>query len=85
MRRSTRKRAGFTPRHSAAVCVVQRFGSDPNLTVFVLDGVYTDTSSGRSTFHHAPPPTDEEIAHFLRRIRNRALHHLERAKWRVTA
>src|SRR5438876_7106633 len=37
----------------------------------VIDGVFSEPRSGQLTFHPAPPPSDEEVAHVLAPVRAR--------------
>jgi hypothetical protein len=37
----------------------------------VLDGVFSEAPPGRLTFHPAPPPSDEDVAHVLATVRAR--------------
>ena len=66
--------------------MIQRFGSGLQLNVhlhtLVLDGVFRETRPGHLTFHPAPPPSDEDVAHVLATVRARvgrllARSHLE--------
>ena len=68
--------------------VIQRFGSGLQLNVhlhtLVLDGVFSETRPGHLTFHPAPLPSDEDVAHVLATVRARvgrllARRHLEPA------
>jgi len=65
-----------------AVTFVQRFGSSVNLNVHfhvaVLDGVFTRDEQGRARFHHAPPPTRDELDEVARRVRRRVVAWLAR-------
>ena len=82
--RSWAKREGLGDAPTGAVTHVQRFGSSVNLHVhfhsMLLDGVFSRDEQGRVRFHAAPPPTREELAEVVRRVRRRALAWLERRK-----
>jgi hypothetical protein len=65
-----------------------RFGSGLQLNVhfhtLVLDGVFSAARPGPLTFHPAPPPSDDDVAHVLATVRARvgrllARRHLEPA------
>jgi hypothetical protein len=50
----------------------------------VLDGTFSEARPGQLTFHPAPPPSDEDVAHILATVRARvgqllARRHLEPA------
>lgn len=80
-RRRARK-AGVTDGRSGGVTVIQRFGSDLRLNLhyhnLTLDGVYHRAPTGALEFHQLPPPSDEDIARLLAKVRKRVLRLLVR-------
>jgi len=77
---------GIQDGRTGTVTAIQRFGSGLQLNVhfhtLVLDGVFSQPRSGPLTFHPAPPPSDDDVAHVLATVRARvrlllARRHLE--------
>ncbi|MGH7284314.1 MAG: transposase, partial [Polyangiaceae bacterium] len=66
---------GSTRCESGAVTFVQRFGSSLNLNVHfhvvMLDGVFVRDAEARAIFHHAPPPSRDELEGVVERTRHR--------------
>jgi hypothetical protein len=71
----TARAHGIRDGQTGTVTVIQRFGSGLQLNIhfhtLVLDGVFSDAPPGRLTFHLAPPPSDEDVAHVLATVRAR--------------
>jgi hypothetical protein len=65
----TARAHGIPEGQTGTVSVIQRFGSGLQLNVhlhtLVLDSVFSETRPGRLTFHPAPLPSDEDVAHVL--------------------
>ncbi len=64
---------GIQDGRTGTVTVIQRFGSGLQLNVhlhtLVVNGVFSEPRSGPLTFHPAPPPSDEDVAHVLATVR----------------
>jgi hypothetical protein len=84
----TARARGIPEGQTGTVTVIQRFGSGLQLNIhfhtLVLDGVFSETRPGHLTFHPAPLPSDEDVAHLLATVRARvgrllARRHLEPA------
>ena len=71
----TARAHGIPEGQTGTVTVIQRFGSGLQLNVhlptLVLDGVFSETRPGHLTFHPAPLPSDEDVAHVLATVRTR--------------
>ncbi|ODB89173.1 transposase [Candidatus Thiodiazotropha endoloripes] len=78
------KKSGFTRKtaQTGAVTLIQRFGSALNLNVhfhmLFLDGVYTTMPWGKSRFHRAHAPAQQELTELVHRISHRVAGFLER-------
>jgi hypothetical protein len=63
------------PGQTGTVTAIQRFGSGLQLNVhfhtLVPDGVFSEARPGPLTFHPAPPPSDDDVAHVLATVRAR--------------
>jgi len=84
----TARSHGIRGGQTGTVTAIQRFGSGLQLNVhfhtLVLDGVFSEARPGPLTFHPAPPPSDDDVAHVLATVRARvgrllARRHLEPA------
>lgn len=73
---------GVPDGHTGTLTVIQRFGGGLNLNVhfhtLVLDGVFSDSTTGVLPFHPASPPSDEEVARLLATILLRVRRLLQR-------
>jgi Putative transposase len=71
----TARSHGVQDGRTGTVTAIQRFGSGLQLNVhlhtLVLDGVFSEPRPGHLTFHHAPPPSDEDVAQVLATVRSR--------------
>jgi len=71
----TARALGIPDGQIGTVTVIQRFGSGFQLNVhfhtLTLDGVFSQTGPGPLTFHPAPPPSDDDVAHVLATVRAR--------------
>jgi putative transposase len=71
----TARSHGIRGGQTGAVTAIQRFGSGLQLNVhfhtLVLDGVFSAARPGPLTFHPAPPPSDDDVAHVLATVRAR--------------
>jgi hypothetical protein len=71
----TARSHGIRGGQTGTVTVIQRFGSGLQLNVhfhtLVLDGVFSEARPGPLTFHPAPPPSNDDVAHVLASVRAR--------------
>ena len=84
----TARSHGIRGGQTGTVTAIRRFGSSLQLNVhfhtLVLDGVFSEARPGPLTFHPAPQPSDDDVAHVLATVRARvgrllARRHLEPA------
>jgi hypothetical protein len=75
-------RNGMGTGRTGTLTVIQRFGGGLNLNVhfhtLALDGLFSEEATGGVRFHHAPPPSDDEVAWLLAIIRTRVRRLLRR-------
>jgi len=71
----TARSHGIRGGQTGTVTVIQRFGSGLQLNVhfhtLVFDGVFSEARPGPLTFHPAPPPSNDDVAHVLASVRAR--------------
>jgi len=70
----TARAHGIQDGQTGTVTVIQRFGSGLQLNIhfhtLVLDGAFSETRPGHLTFHPAPLPSDEDVAHVLATVQD---------------
>jgi hypothetical protein len=71
----TARSHGIRGGQTGTVTVIQRFGGGLQLNVhfhtLVFDGAFSEARPGPLTFHPAPPPSNDDVAHVLASVRAR--------------